>query len=293
MNIDKWIEKNCEDLNGKTVAITGASGGLGCQVCKILARLNAHIIMIDHKISNGLRLRADMLELYPSSRIDNIELDLEDIESVRKIITTLSKIKLDYLILNAGAYATPRHKTSLGYDDVFQINFLSNYYIIKKLLPHIKANDTKIIATGSIAHKYSKIDENDIDFSSRKKCTLVYGNSKRYLMFSLHELLTKEGVDYSIVHPGIALTNITSHYPKWLYVFIKPSMKILFMSPKKACLSIIKGLFDSTNYHEWIGPKSSDIWGYPTKKKLTTVSIDESKKIFEIAEKLYSTIDLN
>ncbi len=290
MKIEKWIELNTEDLNGKTVVITGASGGLGTEVCKILARLNAHIIMVDHVLHKGKFARSLIMEEYPSSRIDNMELDLEKFDQVESFIKRLTNVKVDYLILNAGAYATDRHKTSLEYDDVFQINFVSNYYIIKSLLQKFKTENTKIIAVGSIAHKYSKIDDNDIDFSTRKKCNLVYGNSKRFLMFSLHELLTKEHINYAIVHPGISFTNITSHYPKALFALIKLPMKLTFMKPNKACLSIIKGIFENTAYHEWIGPKRADIWGYPIKKKLSTVSLDESKKIFDLAEKIYDNI---
>ncbi len=290
MNIKKWIELNTKDLTGKTVAITGASGGLGREVCKILAKLNAHIIMIDHYDYKGKLARADIIEKYPSCRIDNLTTDLENFDDVKNLVAHLCKIKLDYLILNAGAYAIPKRKTSLLYDNVFQINFVSNYYIVKSLLSKIKADNIKIIATGSIAHKYSKIDEKDIDFFTRQKSSLVYGNSKRFLMYALHELCTRENVKYAIVHPGITLTNITSHYPKALYALIKLPMKMTFMKPKKACLSIIKGIFESTKYHEWIGPRLSDIWGYPKKKKLTTVSKEESEKIYLLAEDIFNSI---
>ena len=67
-------------------------------------------------------------------------------------------------------------------------------------------------------------------------------------------------------------------------------MKVIFMKPKKAALSILKGVFENTDYHEWIGPRFFDIWGYPRKNKLKTCSGVESQRIFESAENLYDKV---
>ena len=201
--------------------------------------------------------------------------------------------KIDVLILNAGAYAIPRKITNIGYDNVFQINFVSPYFLVKSLLPILrKSNNPKVVLTSSIAHNYSKIDERDIDFRTRKKSNLIYGNSKRFITFSLMELFEQnKDISLSIVHPGITFTKITNHYPKFIYAIIKYPMKMIFISNKKASLNIIKGVFDKTDYMEWIGPSASNIWGYPKKKKLKTCSKEESAKIFETAENIYKNLE--
>lgn len=238
-------------------------------------------------------LKEEILSKYPNVNIDIIDVDLSSMKSVKVCVANLKKLdKIDVLIHNAGIYNVPLIKTDAGYNNVFQVNFVSPYYITKQLLPIInKSDDPKVIAVGSIAHNYSKIDENDIDFSTRKKSSKIYGNSKRFLMFSLYELFKdNKKIKLSICHPGITFTNITNHYPKFVYAIIKNPMKIIFMSPKKACLSIIKGIFDDCDYHEWIGPKIFGIWGQPKKSKLKTCSNEESEKIFQIAEKIYTNL---
>ena len=95
-------------------------------------------------------------------------------------------------------------------------------------------------------------------------------------------------VTLSVCHPGITFTNITAHYPKLIFAIIKHPMKVIFMKPKTAALSILKGVFDDTEHSTWIGPRLFDIWGLPNKKKLTTCKIDETKKIGDIAEDVYS-----
>ena len=154
-------------------------------------------------------------------------------------------------------------------------------------MPSISARGGRVVAVSSIAHNYSRADFSDIDFSTRKKSSLVYGNAKRYLTFSLFGLFEGKG-GLAITHPGITFTNITAHYPKLIFAIIKHPMKIIFMKPKKACLSILRGLFEDTCKNEWIGPRYFNIWGLPKKQKLCTCDDEEAQKICEVAQKIYN-----
>jgi NAD(P)-dependent dehydrogenase (short-subunit alcohol dehydrogenase family) len=157
----------------------------------------------------------------------------------------------------------------------------------RALAPAIKARGGRIITVGSIAHNYSVIDKNDIDFSTRRKSNLVYGNSKRYLMCAMYKLSNDTGVDISVVHPGITFTNITAHYPPLIFAVIKHPMKVIFMPARKACLSVIKGVFDTCEKYEWIGPRIFDVWGLPKKTKLKTISEDEFFFISSVCDTLF------
>lgn len=287
MNIKKWLTKNAKDLTGKTIAITGSTGGLGSEIVEILACLNANLILLNRNKQESLLQSNQLHSLNSMIKIETIQIDMENFNMVKSACDTISNKQIDYLILNAGAYAIPKRQTTLGINNVFQINFFSQYYIVKYLLPMLRKSKTKVIAVGSIAHNYSKIDTNDVDFSTRKKASKIYGNSKRFLMFSLSELLKNEkDIQFSIAHPGITFTNITRHYPKWIWWLIKYPMKIIFHSPKTASLSIILSLFKTTDYMTWIGPKFFNIWGKPKIKKLSCPE-KERKQIFEISEKIY------
>ena len=283
------IKKSRYSLIGKTVAISGATGGLGRELCFRFASLGASLLLLDRNKARSLSLIDELCEKFPSLRAEHITLDLENIEEVKRVADELCKIELDYLVLNAGAYSIPRHKCSTGYDNVFQINFVSPYYLARRLLPTIKARGGRIVAVGSIAHNYSRIDENDVDFSGRGAASKVYGNAKRYLMYSLFGS-EEYGKALVVAHPGIAVTNITSHYPKLIYALIKYPMKVIFMSPKKACLSILCALFEECGKNEWIGPRLFDVWGKPQVKELRSCSLDEARKITEITEKIYEKI---
>lgn len=289
----KWIKNNTHRLDGVNIAITGSTGGLGIEVCNHLANLGANLILINRNINKSNQQRQQILKLYPNIAIDCVEADLSNFASVKLATDILKKKSIDILILNAGIYAVPRFTTDIGYDNVFTTNFVSHYYMLKQLLPVLrKSSIGKVVAVGSIAHNYDKLNTEDIDFKSYSKHSKVYGNSKRFLMFSLYELFKVEDkVKLSVVHPGVTFTNITNHYPKLIYAIIKYPMKILFPSPKKASLHIVSGVFNSTDYHTWIGPKILTVWGKPKVSKLKTCSIEESNKIFDIAEGIYNNLN--
>ncbi|MBO5981967.1 MAG: SDR family NAD(P)-dependent oxidoreductase, partial [Clostridia bacterium] len=278
---------NTASLKGKTVVITGSTGGLGKEICKTLGFLGADLILVDRNFKRSSLHKEEIISRFPKIKVSLLTADMEDMDSVKSVCEKLKNIEFDYLILNAGAYSIPRRKTSLGYDNVFQINFVSQYYIARTLAPFLKSRDGKIITVGSIAHNYSVIDKNDIDFSCRKKSKLVYGNSKRYLMCAMYKLSKDTGVDISVVHPGITFTNITAHYPPLVFAVIKHPMKVIFMPARKACLSVVGGVFDSCEKYEWIGPRIFDVWGLPKKAILKTVSEEEFSFISSVCDTLF------
>jgi NAD(P)-dependent dehydrogenase (short-subunit alcohol dehydrogenase family) len=289
MSIEKWISKNAHSLAGKTVAVSGATGGIGRHLCAHLASLGASLILLDRNIKKSVALAEDLKKQFPALCVSHVCVDLEDIAAVKAATEKLIEASVDFLVLNAGAYHIPRHKCSTGYDNVYQINFISPYYIARRLAPYISSKGGKIVAVGSIAHNYSRIDENDVDFSTRTKSSKVYGNAKRYLMFSLFDIEHSECV--SVTHPGITFTNITAHYPKLIFAIIKHPMKVIFMRPRKAALCILRGLFENAPSGTWIGPRLFNIWGYPSAKRLNTIKRDEAKSICRIANEIYDKIN--
>ena len=280
-----------QSLINKTVAITGASGGLGRALCQKILENGGALTVIDRNPKKQEALISELKASYPDGKIEGLLADMEDIESVKALAEALKERPIDFLILNAGAYSIPRHKTNLGLDNVFCINFVSPYYLSRALLPYLKSRGGRVIAVGSIAHNYSKSDPTDEDFSTRTRASLVYGNAKRHLMAAFFAL-AEEGEDIAVTHPGISFTGITAHYPKLIFALIRHPMKLIFMKPKKAALSIYEGLFTPTADGEWIGPRFFNVWGKPKKKRLKTIPREEQSRLAGYAEALWKSLSL-
>ena len=284
---NRWFARYTHSLVGKRVAVCGATGGIGEELCRHLARLGAEMWLCCRSEAKTQALMDALRKEYPAVVAHFVPLDLEDAHSVNAAAEVLTQTPPHVLIHNAGAYAIPRHTTAQGMDNVFQINCLSPYVLTERLLAPMAAVDGRVVVVGSIAHNYSRIDSTDPDFATRTAASKVYGNAKRHLMLALYERFADvKGVALSVVHPGIAFTNITAHYPKWLFCIIKHPMKVIFMSPRRAALSVLRGVFEPTAYGEWIGPRFFDVWGLPRKRKLRTFTRDEAKVAFDAVERL-------
>lgn len=283
----RWFAQYTHSLEGKRVAITGATGGIGVELCRHLARLGAQLILCNRSEPKTRDLMTALRTEYPGVCVEFLSLDLEDGASVAAAGETLAQDPPHLLIHNAGAYAIPRHATSLGVDNVYQINCLAPYMLTRRLLEPMAAVGGRVVVVGSIAHNYGRIDPADLDFSTRTAASQVYGNAKRHLMLALYELFDGvKGITLSVTHPGITFTNITAHYPPWLFAIIKHPMKVIFMRPRRAALSILRGVFESTAYGEWIGPRIFDVWGLPRKRRLHTFTVEEAKMAYEAVERL-------
>lgn len=291
MNVKRWMARNAHSLAGKTVAITGSTGGLGRELCRLLLSLGAELILLDRNQTKAEALERDLWAEYPDARLSRMVLDLSDMASVRSACDALEEREFDVLIHNAGAYSISRCICDTGYDNVFQINFVSPYYMTCRLLPRLKERGGRVVAVGSIAHNYSVTDENDIDFRTRKQASRVYGNAKRYLMYGLHELFREETeASLAIAHPGITFTNITSHYPPLIFAIIKYPMKVIFMRPRAAALSVVRGVLEGSEYRTWIGPRLFDVWGKPSVKRLRTATDEEIARIDRAARRIYEEL---
>lgn len=272
-------------LCGKTVAVSGSTGGIGRELCRVLAAEGADLLLLDRNAEKAAALTADLQAEFPTLTVTHRTVELTDFPTVKAAADALCDTPPHALILNAGAYAVPRFRCDTGWENIFQINFVAPYYLARR----VKDCGTRVIAVGSIAHNYSKTDPHDIDFSSRRAASKVYGNAKRYLMFALYALFCgEEGL--AVTHPGITLTGITAHYPKAIYWLIKPCMRLLFPSPRSACRAIVQGVFEDCGENEWIGPCLFDVWGKPKKRTLHTCKPAEAAEIARAAEKIYEEL---
>ena len=142
-------------LYNKTVLITGASGGIGFSVAKLLIeKYNCHIIGIarnEQKMLNAIESLGDKkanftYRLFDVSKKENW-LDFYE-------YTVKNQIKIDVLFNNAGfmlPFAKYEDYSDEEIDEIVKTNFLANLWCIKTLLPIIKTSQSPAIFNVSSA----------------------------------------------------------------------------------------------------------------------------------------------
>ncbi len=276
----KFVDNNIPSLEGKNVMIIGATGSLGGSLCDYLLRLKANLLITMRNKVKGEKLVARLKEKYPDSNISLFDLDLASISSCKSFIENSLKLDIDYLVLSAAVY----HLKRTMVENDFEIHFLTNYVnqlrIVEALKDNIKNRNGKIIMVGSISYRFSKENFDDIMSLKVINKTKVYARSKRLAMIHC-SYLKSTGYPLVLAHPGVSPTGLfnAGGFGKLFNILIVPIMKLIFMSPKKAALSILYAFGKDVKEGYQIGPRGLfHVWGYPTVYKLHKSVLDRSKQ---------------
>lgn len=135
------------DLNNKTVILTGAGGGIGRAVAEKLANEKMNLILLGGNNIAKLEKTAEIVKKYTSCTI--IPGDLTDpdfIESAIQEITGRYNI-IDVLINNAGmAQNTPFENITLEeFDKIMAVNVRVPFILTQKVLPLLKKSSAPAI----------------------------------------------------------------------------------------------------------------------------------------------------
>ncbi|MEG0891885.1 MAG: SDR family NAD(P)-dependent oxidoreductase [Bacteroidales bacterium] len=228
--------------NNKIVVITGATGGIGTEICKYLLLNNYIILAACRNFEKGEKVRKEIekeTQIKSEEKLFFIKLDMCSFNSVDEFtlqiinkITLLNR-KIDIIINNAGVIAPHFKITKDGYESSLQTNYLSAKRLTNALIPHLSTINGKIINTISCTtHLGSAIDQTTKSIEQQKKEFINlknYSNSKLLLSLYTTEINNKLcntfvcNVDPGIVNTGI----ITMHrwYDPLANILFRPFIK--------------------------------------------------------------------
>lgn len=185
------------DLNGKTVVITGASAGTGAAAARELHRMGAWVVPVGRSAE---KTRAVASELG----VRSFTVDFESLADVKlladDLLDTFSRI--DVLALNAGAVVSGGHPTVDGIEPTFQVNALGPWLLMRLLSPHM--NGGRVISTSSRSHVGAKLDPRSIEDIKGMRPHAVYARAKLAFGVLLREFGRRTpGITVADFHPGI------------------------------------------------------------------------------------------
>lgn len=214
-----WTVDSIPEQDGKTVLITGANSGIGFEATRILAARGADVILACRSKEKGKdavgRIRADQ----PTAAVSAMALDLADLKSVRSFATQFSKKykKLDILINNAGVMVPPLGQTKDGFETQFGTNHLGHFALTGLLLELLeKTADSRIVTVSSLAHRFGRINFEDLQSEKHYSPWLAYAQSKLANLSFAMEMQKRldrrnSHIKSVAVHPGLSTTNLQQH----------------------------------------------------------------------------------
>jgi NAD(P)-dependent dehydrogenase (short-subunit alcohol dehydrogenase family) len=199
------------DLRGRTILVTGANAGIGYWCAEQLARRGARVLLGCRSGERGRTAVAAIRGQVPDADLCVIPLDLGSLDSVAAAATEVDG-QLDAVICNAGVKAAdPQARTSDGLDLMVGTNFLGHIALVAQL-ERLLTPDARMVAVGSIAHRFARLDPATIDDPWRGSSLRQYGRSKASLMAFTFELARRwSGSSRAAVsaHPGYAVDPLT------------------------------------------------------------------------------------
>lgn len=264
MKIEKYLE-TIPSLEGKKVLITGPTSGIGLELVDHLVKKDAHIVLL----ARNLNKINSVMEKYNETKMDYILFDQSDYESIDKAVKEIKEKHSDYyaLVCNAGTLFPRKGSLSKqGNPLTLETNFIGLYHFLEQLVPLYQ--NKRYVLQGSLAS----------DLSNPKKKSIYDNNLKLFTQYNI----SKAGVESLFYHyseinndnifilaePGITSTALFNGFKQPIRSIGKGFIKIFSHSPRKASLTLLKGLIESTPNKSFIVPRGLfTISGYPKIKR--------------------------
>lgn len=184
------------NLNGQTALVTGASGGIGAAISKLLIELGAHVIISG---SNEEKLIALGEQLGSNYTIKSC--DLTNLEACENLVASLSG--LDILVCNAGITndTLAMKMTNEMFSSVVDINLKANFILNREAIKLMMKNRYgRIINIASVVAVSGNPGQANYCAS---KAGLI-GMTK-----SLAQEVASRNITVNAVAPGFIKTNMT------------------------------------------------------------------------------------
>ncbi|MGH8954761.1 MAG: SDR family NAD(P)-dependent oxidoreductase [Microbacterium sp.] len=201
------------DLTGRTILVTGANAGIGYWCAEILATQGARVLLGCRSAERAQVAVSSIRAQVPGADLDIVPVDLGSLASVASATASLDE-RLDAVICNAGVKAADRSaRTADGLDLMVGTNAIGHFALVAQL-DRLLADDARVVAVGSLAHRFAEIDPGTLSQPWTGASLRQYGRSKAALMALAFELNRRwRGTARSALcaHPGYAVDPLTPH----------------------------------------------------------------------------------
>lgn len=292
-----WSPSQLPDLSGKTFVITGGNSGIGLEAARMLGNAGADIIIACRNPEKAQAALEDLTKTA-KAKVEALQVDLASLNSIRKAAEELKKRvkKIDGLINNAGIMQTPKLKTEDGFELQIGTNHLGHFLWTALLFDLVEAAKGRIVVVSSVAHKFGKINFDDLMSTKFYSASLAYCQSKlANLIFAMEldrRLKARNSAAQCIAcHPGYSATNLQSTGPTGIFnLAYKVLNAVVAQNMKQGAIpTVLAAAGKEAKAGGYYGPQTmSEARGRVSDAIVAAKATDEitGKRLWEESEKL-------
>ncbi len=193
-------------MTGKTIVITGASDGIGAAAARRIRQNGDSVVVIGRSQAKTAAVAAEL-------DADHFVVDFADLAQVRALAQKLGSQypRIDVLLNNAGGMSTTICMTPDGYEQTYQVNYLSPFLLTTQLMDVLLESRATVVNTTSNSHKLVfRATVDDLENTARRRPSTAYALTKLAIMLFTRELHRRHhagGLNVATVHPGYVNSN--------------------------------------------------------------------------------------
>ena len=231
-------------MAGRTVLVTGGSGGIGRATALGLAAMGAHLA-ITGRDRGRAEDAAREIRAAGAGQVDVFVADLSAQSEVRRlageVLQRLSRI--DVLVNNVGGYWNTRHVTADGLERTFAVNHLAPFLLTNLLLGRLKqSTPARVVTVSSNVQALGRIDFEDLQAERSYSGARAYNQSKLANVLFTYELarrLQHTSVTANALHPGVVRTALGAEDPRAVQRLLMPVMRPFMKAPAQGAATSV------------------------------------------------------
>ncbi|XP_053678745.1 retinol dehydrogenase 12 [Anopheles nili] len=286
---------NGNSIPNRVIVVTGASGGIGREVCRELARRKArHLVLACRDpATQGEPLRELLHREAPECTSEVLPLDLRSFDSVRRFARQVQAHHpaVDVLVNCAGVIFHPSGRTVDGFEQHLQCNYLAHFLLTQLLRPQLERSEFggRIVNVSAHGYTAAKVADQTDPLNLRQPSASgrdAFSHSKLAIVLASRALakrLAAQGnVNVNCCSPGLVRgTGHLRHSPIMKALFAKvltfPWMWMFMKNPTQGAHTIVRLVTDPE-----LASSNGEFYN-----DCERVEVSELAKDDELAERLY------
>jgi retinol dehydrogenase 14 len=275
-------------MHGRTVLVTGGTGGIGRATATGLAALGARVAITGR--DRG-RAEAAVAEIQADGG-PPVEVFIGDMSAqgdVRRLAAEVLRAlpRLDVLVNNVGGFWNTRHVTADGLERMFALNHLAPFLLTHLLIRRLQESaPARVVTVSSDAQRLGRINFDDLQGERSWSGQRAYNQSKLANVLFTYELarrLEGTGVTATVLHPGVVRSGFGAEDPGRIQRVIAPFARWVMKSPEEGALTPI---------HLASSPEVEGVTGQffanrrPRASAKRSYDLDDARRLWEVSTHL-------
>ncbi len=250
-------------MSKKLAIVTGGTAGIGLETAIALAKSGFDLVITGRSKFKAESALEKLSVAASNAKVDWVELDLSDLDSVRFFSRWLGSRKWDLLVNNAGAKVErPFKTTKQGFEWHIGVNHIAHLFLSQVLVNRGRDGARIVFVSSIVARRSSGMLLNNYESQSPG---VAYRDSKLANLvtaINLGKALAENDLDITVTmaHPGF--TRASAYGTK----LIRAAEVVLAQPASTGAKPVISACFSEANTY-W-GPKYFELWGPPTQVNL-------------------------